>query len=86
MRLRLIQLGNPFLIKQQTLKNAPAKSATSCCDTTTTQTTLSTSRSGLRWTMPGASSSPPELVEISRKAGVKAPEFIYLQEMERGVL
>jgi quinol monooxygenase YgiN len=28
----------------------------------------------------------PELVEISRKAGVKAPDFIYLQEMERGVL
>lgn len=28
----------------------------------------------------------PELVEIRRKAGVKAPEFIYLQELERGVL
>lgn len=28
----------------------------------------------------------PELVEIRRKAGVKAPEFIYLHEMERGVL
>ncbi len=28
----------------------------------------------------------PELVEIRRKAGVKAPEFIYLQEIERGVL
>ncbi|ARU32030.1 antibiotic biosynthesis monooxygenase [Sulfuriferula sp. AH1] len=28
----------------------------------------------------------PELIEIRRKAGVKAPEFIYLQEMERGVL
>ena len=27
-----------------------------------------------------------ELVEIRRKAGVKAPEFIYLQEIERGVL
>jgi quinol monooxygenase YgiN len=27
-----------------------------------------------------------ELVEIRRKAGVKAPEFIYLQELERGVL
>jgi len=28
----------------------------------------------------------PELVEIRKKAGVKAPEFIYLQELERGVL
>lgn len=28
----------------------------------------------------------PELVEIRKKAGVKAPEFIYLQEIERGVL
>lgn len=28
----------------------------------------------------------PELVEIRRTAGVKAPEFIYLQEIERGVL
>lgn len=28
----------------------------------------------------------PELVEIRRKAGVKAPDFIYLQEIERGVL
>jgi len=28
----------------------------------------------------------PELVEIRKKAGVKTPEFIYLQEMERGVL
>ena len=28
----------------------------------------------------------PELVEIRKKAGVKAPAFIYLQEMERGVL
>lgn len=28
----------------------------------------------------------PELVEIRRKAGVKAPSFIYLQEIERGVL
>lgn len=28
----------------------------------------------------------PELIEIRRKAGVKAPEFIYLQELERGVL
>jgi quinol monooxygenase YgiN len=27
-----------------------------------------------------------ELVEIRRKAGVKTPEFIYLQEIERGVL
>lgn len=27
-----------------------------------------------------------ELVEIRRKAGVKAPEFIYLHEIERGVL
>lgn len=28
----------------------------------------------------------PELVEIRNKAGVKAPEFIYLEELERGVL
>lgn len=28
----------------------------------------------------------PELIEIRRKAGVKAPEFIYLNELERGVL
>ncbi|WP_020484480.1 MULTISPECIES: antibiotic biosynthesis monooxygenase [unclassified Methylomonas] len=27
-----------------------------------------------------------ELVEIRKQAGVKAPEFIYLQEIERGVL
>lgn len=28
----------------------------------------------------------PELVEIRKQAGVKAPDFIYLQELERGVL
>ena len=28
----------------------------------------------------------PELIEIRRKAGVKAPAFIYLQEIEHGVL
>ncbi len=28
----------------------------------------------------------PALVEIRKQAGVKAPEFIYLQEIERGVL
>lgn len=28
----------------------------------------------------------PELVEIRKKAGVKAPDFIYLQEIERDVL
>ena len=28
----------------------------------------------------------PELVEIRNIAGVKAPAFIYLQEIERGVL
>ncbi len=28
----------------------------------------------------------PELVEIRRKAGVKAPDFIYLEEIERGTL
>jgi heme-degrading monooxygenase HmoA len=28
----------------------------------------------------------PELVEIRKQAGVKAPDFIYLQEIERGVL
>ena len=27
-----------------------------------------------------------ELVEIRKKAGVKAPEFIYLKELERGEL
>jgi hypothetical protein len=27
-----------------------------------------------------------ELVEIRKRAGVKAPEFIYLEELERGVL
>lgn len=28
----------------------------------------------------------PELVEIRRQAGVKAPEFHYLEELERGTL
>ena len=28
----------------------------------------------------------PELVDIRKKTGVKAPEFIYLQEIERGIL
>ena len=28
----------------------------------------------------------PELIEIRKKAGVKAPDFIYLHETERGVL
>jgi quinol monooxygenase YgiN len=28
----------------------------------------------------------PELVEIRKNAGVKAPNFIYLQEIESGVL
>ena len=28
----------------------------------------------------------PELVEIRKKAGVKAPSFIYLEEIEHGVL
>lgn len=28
----------------------------------------------------------PELVEIRKQAGVKAPDFIYLHEIERGVL
>jgi len=28
----------------------------------------------------------PELVEIRRQAGVKAPDFIYLDEIERGLL
>ena len=28
----------------------------------------------------------PELVEIRRQAGVKAPDIIYLQEIESGVL
>ncbi|CBN56749.1 MULTISPECIES: hypothetical protein [Kamptonema] len=28
----------------------------------------------------------PELVEIRKKAGVKAPEFIYLEELENGLL
>lgn len=28
----------------------------------------------------------PRLIEIRKQAGVKAPEFIYLEELERGVL
>ncbi len=28
----------------------------------------------------------PELVELRQRAGVKAPEFIYLDEIERGTL
>ncbi len=28
----------------------------------------------------------PELVEIRKQAGVKAPHFLYLHEIERGVL
>jgi quinol monooxygenase YgiN len=28
----------------------------------------------------------PELVQIRAQAGVKAPEFLYLQELEQGVL
>ncbi|MDO9177487.1 MAG: antibiotic biosynthesis monooxygenase [Agitococcus sp.] len=28
----------------------------------------------------------PVLVEIRKKAGVKAPDFIYLEEIERGIL
>lgn len=28
----------------------------------------------------------PELVEIRKQAGVKAPDFIYLEEIERGIL
>ena len=28
----------------------------------------------------------PELVELRRAAGVKAPDFLYLEEIERGVL
>lgn len=28
----------------------------------------------------------PELVEIRKEAGVKAPDFIYLEEIERGIL
>jgi quinol monooxygenase YgiN len=28
----------------------------------------------------------PELVKIRQEAGVKAPEFIYLNEIERGIL
>lgn len=28
----------------------------------------------------------PELVEIRQKAGVKAPEFLYLQQIEAGTL
>jgi quinol monooxygenase YgiN len=28
----------------------------------------------------------PEVAEIRKKAGVKAPEFVYLQEIERGDL
>jgi len=28
----------------------------------------------------------PELVKIRKEAGVKAPDFIYLEEIERGIL
>ncbi len=28
----------------------------------------------------------PELIKIREQAGVKAPEFIYLEELERGIL
>lgn len=28
----------------------------------------------------------PELVEIRRKAGVKTPDFLYLHEIEQGIL
>jgi quinol monooxygenase YgiN len=28
----------------------------------------------------------PELIEIRKKAGVKAPEFIYLEQLEAGIL
>ncbi|MEK6804632.1 MAG: antibiotic biosynthesis monooxygenase [Nitrospirota bacterium] len=28
----------------------------------------------------------PQLVELRRAAGVKAPDFLYLQEIERGIL
>lgn len=28
----------------------------------------------------------PKLVQIRKEAGVKAPEFIYLEELEKGVL
>lgn len=28
----------------------------------------------------------PELVELRRAAGVKAPDFLYLEEIERGIL
>lgn len=42
-----------------------------------------------RWTSLGAARAffeSPELVEIRRRAGVKSPEFIYLNEIEAGVL
>lgn len=42
-----------------------------------------------RWTSLAAARAffeSPELVEIRRVAGVKAPEFIYLNEIEAGVL
>lgn len=29
---------------------------------------------------------PPELVEIRRAAGVKTPDFLYLHEIEQGIL
>jgi quinol monooxygenase YgiN len=28
----------------------------------------------------------PELVEIRQRAGVKAPEFLYLEQLEQGIL
>ncbi len=42
-----------------------------------------------RWTTLAAARAffeSAELVEIRKRAGVKAPEFIYLQELEQGVL
>ena len=42
-----------------------------------------------RWTsIPNAKAffESPKLVEIRKKAGVKAPEFIYLEQLEEGVL
>ena len=41
------------------------------------------------WTSIAAAKSffeSPELVEIRAKAGVKSPEFIYLEELESGIL
>jgi hypothetical protein len=66
--------------------NVPGKSATNSCATTKMRIALSTSRPGLRLENARRFFESPELVELRRAAGVKAPDFLYLEEIERGVL